>query len=150
VAKHRGGDKIVLWSEEMEAEVAEIMESDDPHDKKMSEAYLQKSGFQGNQVPARPLSPSPEGSEHSQGEAIRNMVENEGQGAPERTHTADEIAEMFHQLAQQKQGQQEEQAPQQQDEEVQQVKQSVAQALAAVKEQIPTLEQVKQQAPEVY
>lgn len=150
VAKHRGGDRIVLWSDEMNDEVQEIMDSDDPHDKKMSEAYLQKSGFQGNQVPARPLSPSPEGSEHSQGEAIRNMIEREGQGGPERTHTADEIAEMFHQLAAQRQGSKQQEQPPQQDEEVQQIKQGVAQALAAVKEQIPVLEQVKQQAPEVY
>lgn len=168
VAKHRGGDQIVLWTEDLQPELEEIhkAKNQQSHDQKLADEYFAKNAGQGAEIAKLPqaggggiagasqpgqasvMKPTAEASEHSQGEAMSSIADD----APkqEMTHSAQDLEDQFHSLAQEQEMAQ--QAPETQGMATgpDQIKLQVAKVLMSVKEQAPILEQVKQSAPDTY
>lgn len=165
-AKLEGGNKIVLYSEEVEERIAEASKKEKTEGDKLSEEYLTKAqpqaqpqpaanagaggGFAGASKPSVPsvASPDVEASEHSQGEAAQQASDDRAL-PPESTHAAADFEDMFHDLAGKEQ-EKEQGIPQPQGDPNEQMKLQIVQVLQALKAQAPVLEQVKQSAPDTY
>jgi hypothetical protein len=108
------------------------------------------AGFTGVSQADAPSQEKPvaEASEHSQGEAAAQMMQDKNPRQPEATASADRFEDQFHDAAKQ---QQDKDAGQQQaptgDE---QLKAQIVQVLQNLKTQMPVLEQVKATAPDTY
>lgn len=162
LAQKRGGDRILLYTQELEQELNAELEQQRAGDPLAELAKADPgmnagagAGFQGAMQPATPTvqKPRAEASEHSQGEAATNMMENDNPVPPEMTHSAQDLADMeeqFHDLA----GQQDKKDKG--DPEAgaaggdEQLRVQVVQVLQQLKAQMPVLEQVKQTAPDTY
>lgn len=112
----------------------------------------QGAGFSGASRPqaaAKPVPARAEASEHSQGEGIIGLLNQDRPPAPEGTHAAKDLETQFHEHAQtqEQQDQHEAQAAAQQSDTL---KAQVVQVLQAVRQQTPMLEQLKQAAPDAY
>ena len=104
------------------------------------------------QTTMAPVAPAPqrkEQSEHSDGQNMYDLLNEERPAPPESTHAAKDMEERFHNLAndQETQDQKGSEVGQQK---LKQVKSQVVQALQQIKGQVPVLEQIKQKAPETY
>jgi hypothetical protein len=160
-AKLQGGDKIVLYTPEVDEIIAKANEKPKTEADKLSEEYLNKAqpganegdhaGFAGASKPSAPTidKPSVEASEHSQGEAAQATADNAPK-APEATHAADDLEGQFHDLAGKQQQQDQAQGQPQPGTTEDQLRLQVVQVLQALKAQAPILEQVKQSAPDTY
>lgn len=100
------------------------------------------SGAAGPGAPAAAASPIAEASEHSQGEAMRALVDE--QSSPEMTHAAKDFEDQLHQQAQQQE------AKDQADSGKAEIRQQVVQILMQVRQYAPQMAQLKQAAPELY
>lgn len=185
-AKLTGGDKIVLYDEQVEETIAENEHRANTEDElgnifgkselikgqpaasspdgpfspdseasissSMSNPALNQGGGGGMSGASQPTTAAPmgEASEHSQGEAMKAMMEEDNPGPSEGTHAADEDA--LHQIAegQEKDDKDKDTAEQEGNSHIASIKQEVIKVLQQVKAQAQILEQVKQQAPEVY
>lgn len=155
VAQKRGGNCIVLFSPEIEKELEEKKE--DKHDilslAKAASALNQGggAGMQGASIPSAPsiAQPKAEGSEHSEAEAIRPMVEgSEAPPKPEMTNAAATLEDKMHEIAA-AQDEQDSQQPEAQGS-GNPIKAQVVQVLQKVKAAAPMLERIAQSSPEVY
>ncbi len=164
--KLQGGDKIILYTPEVEdiiakmkAEQGEKTEAD-----KLSEEYLNKAlpgvpaanegdkaGFSGASKPSAPsiAKPTVEASEHSQGEAAQAAAEG-APAAPEATASADQFEDMFHQAASDQKAKDDGQGQPAPGSGQDQLRAQVVQVLQALKQQMPILEQIKGTAPDTY
>lgn len=167
-AKIRGGDQIVLYDEDVDEELAEEQKSQGQHSEidKLAEEYLNKAqsqedalnspaaggGMTGpgqNQAPD-PGSAAPEASEHSQGEAAQQMMQNDNPPQPEMTNSAGGAEDQFHTMAQQQDQKDNGQPAVDPNAQGEQLKTQIVQVLMGLKEQAPVLEQVKQASPDTY
>ena len=168
VAKLRGGDRIVLYSQDIEGEIeaAEKQKTTTSEAEKLSDEYLSKgdpsqgpespaaaqptaAGFQGAAAPIDPGNDQQDpGAQPAQDAATAQDVGAQPQPAP----TGDPgpgLEDQFHQEAddqQKKDSGDPEQAASSDD----QIKAQVVQILQQLKEQAPILEQIKQSAPDTY
>lgn len=195
-AKLSGGDKIVLYDDQVEETLAEADKRSNTEDiigkilnkneeliysqlmkglpaqvsaqgpyspgseasisSSMSSPAMQQgsgAGMAGAAGPAHPAAPMGEASEHSQGEAMANMMENDNPPPAEGTHSAHEADEdSLHQVAegQEKEDKEKDDAEQEGDSHIAAIKQQVVKVLEQVKAQAQILEEIKKQAPEVY
>ena len=160
-SQNRGGG-IVLYTPETETELKEAEEKDKPHDAvdKLSEEYLQKAdpalaqgtgaGIQGAAEPAMPsiAKPKAEGSEHSDAEALRPMVEgSQAPAKPEMTNASADLESKMHEMAAAQEQQEQGQQPQSTGNPI---KAQVVQVLQQVRAAAPILERMAQSSPEVY
>ncbi len=153
-AVKNGGDSIQLWTKELADELSESEPTD------TSESYLFKDepalntpaaggGMTGPSMSgaAAPEGPTPEGSEHSENEALQSMLESQPPPA--------DLAGEFGQLAQQSEGQ-EQQAKQQQVQQQQQaedgdnLRDAIVNVLKDFKSQSQLWEQLKEAQPKAY
>ena len=167
-AKLRGGDQVVMYEEGLEEEIeqaqnkgeegkkifSEYLEDAPPTKQELAQSlytpYNEES--EGDEIskaqrPMAPAKPMAEASEHSQGEAMANLYQDENPPQPELTHAAEGLRGLegeFHQMAQQQN-----QAPKSESGN-QELKSRLAGVLQKLKGQAPVLEQMKQQAPETY
>lgn len=165
-AKLRGGNQIVLFTEDVAAEVEKATNKNRSEADKLSEEYLQKAspaptaqptlaqgaggaGMTGAAAPSQPSIQAPvmEGSEHSEGEAAQAMADGQPPG-PEMTHAAQDMEQNFHDLA----GQSQQQAnhPEVPGKNSDAIKLQVVKVLQLLRAQTPILEQIKQSSPETY
>lgn len=195
-AKLSGGDKIVLYDDQVEETLAEADKRSNTEDiigkilnkneeliysqlmkglpaqvsaqgpyspgseasisSSMSSPAMQQgsgAGMAGAAGPAHPAAPMGEASEHSQGEAMANVMENDNPPPAEGTHSAHEADEdSLHQVAegQEKEDKEKDDAEQEGDSHIAAIKQQVVKVLEQVKAQAQILEEIKKQAPEVY
>jgi hypothetical protein len=174
VAKLRGGDQVVLYTPEIEAEFEHQQQRTEAE--KLGDEYLKSErlwkadpltppegtpareapenkpnaggGFSGRHEPGtggEPEPPMQEASEHSQGEAMQALADE--QSTPETTHSSDDFEQALHDKAQE--GEQDDQNAQAADQ-ITQVKRKVVQILQQVRQQAPALEQIKQADPNLY
>jgi GNAT superfamily N-acetyltransferase len=170
-AKLKGGDQIVLYTPEVESILA-TAEKEPSERQKIHDFYLGKAdgeqapqppqpemtpenkpnaggGFTGVSEPgaqASPDQPVAEASEHSQGEAMQALADETS--SPETTHSTEDFEKQLHDAAQasDKEDDDKEQSQDGQD----QLRQQVAQILMQVRQQAPAMEQLRDQAPELY
>lgn len=153
------GGGVHLWTEELARELASLSQGGAAV--KIYDSYLNKAepalnkpaaggGMTGPSQPqaTAPTEPTPEGSEHSENEALQGMLEDAGPPPAD-------LAGQFTQLAEQSEGaeqQQKEQqaAEQQQAEDSDNVRQAIVDILKQFKEQAPLWEQLKEAQPEAY
>lgn len=153
-----GGNSIQLYTEELEQELASLMEPG--NEVNLFASYLDKAeepalnkpaaggGMTGPSMstPEAPEAPAGEASEHSENESLQNMLEN--QPPPD-------VGAQFSQLAEasegQEQQQKQQQAQQQQaDEETENLRGAIVDVLKQFKEQGPLWEQLKEAQPDAY
>jgi hypothetical protein len=162
-SKKRGCNSIVLFTPEVEEELKDDKDKDKPQGAidQLSAEYLNKAdpalnqgpgaGIAGVSLPSMPsvAKPKVEGSEHSEAEAMRPMVEgSEAPASPEQTNASADLEEKMHAAAS-AQGEQDQQAQPQQDS-GNGIKAQVLQVLQQVRAAAPILEQISQSSPEVY
>jgi hypothetical protein len=156
-----GGDKVELWTEDLPNELESLTDPNNPV--KLFASYLDKAepplnkpnaggGMTGpsQSTPAGATPPTPEGSEHSENEALQSMLESQ----PPAAQPVD-LAGQFGQLADESEGaeqeQKQQQAQQQQNEEQSDnVRGAIVEVLKQFKEQGPLWEQLKEAQPEAY
>jgi hypothetical protein len=156
--KLKGGDQVVLFTPEVEAEIqkakgmakAEPSAGMSPVSPEMSSPAIAEgmgnAGMTGAHQPAppkAPMKPRVEGSEHSQGEAAANYAE-ENAVSPEGTHAAQDLEDQFHDAAEDS----DDDEPQSEDPHV--IRQKVVQVLQEVKSQAKTISALKEAAPDAY
>lgn len=156
--KLKGGDQVVLFTPEVEAEIqkaksmakAEPAAGMSPVSPEMSSPAIAEgmgnAGMTGAHQPAppkAPMKPRVEGSEHSQGEAAANFAE-ENAVSPEGTHAAQDLEDQFHDAAEDS----DDDEPQSEDPHV--IRQKVVQVLQEVKSQAKTISALKEAAPDAY
>ena len=160
-AKIRGGDQIVLFTSEVEDELAAADKKDAPHDAvdKLAAEFMKKAqpalnegngaGIQGASIPALPsvAKPKLEGSEHSEGERMNTLMEH-APAKPEQTNASADLEDRMHEVAQ-NQDQQDQQQPEAQSS-GNEIRAKVVSVLQQVRAAAPMLEQMAQHSPEVY
>jgi hypothetical protein len=162
-AKLQGGDRIQLYTEEVDeilAEAKEKTESEKLQDEYLNpDSGLQKAapamnagsnaGFAGasRSTPAAPAAPT-EGSEHSENEALNSQIANAPAPAEAPKPTAADFEQLFHQLAAAQKDQQ--QPAGKPSGVVDGVREQVVKVLQNVRANAPALEQMKQSNPEMY
>jgi hypothetical protein len=169
VAKLRGGNRIVLYTDDLEDEIkaAEQEKETTTEADKLTDEYLGKAdpseapaapespgaaqptaaGFQGAQPQVSPGNDQPQGSP----DPAQDAGAAQEQGAQPQASTGDAGADFesaFHDLATQQQSDDQGQA--QQGGTPEQLKAQVVQILQSLKQQAPILEQIKQTAPDTY
>ncbi|NDD53881.1 hypothetical protein EBZ39_08370, partial [bacterium] len=133
-----------------EGNVEDLLHYAESHDgdvSKRAREELRRRNLIKAERPMAPAKPMAEASEHSQGEAMANLYQDENPPQPELTHAAEGLRGLegeFHQMAQQQN-----QAPKSESGN-QELKSRLAGVLQKLKGQAPVLEQMKQQAPETY
>ena len=160
VAKLRGGNQIVLWHPEMQAELDAAGGPKSEADK-IADEYLSKAqpaantgagaGFAGHGTPQRPSVMHGQG-DHEQGAVIKDMIQEAQENAPppvEQTHAADDLEDQLHDEAS-KQDQQDQAEAQKQDGQADQLRAQLAQVLGVVREKSPVIAQLQQVDPEAY
>jgi hypothetical protein len=161
-AKLSGKDRITFYTEECDKLIEDAQKHAKDEEGKIADEYLNKAapamnagagaGFAGATRPSGPTiaAPSPTQGEHSQGQAIHDLVDGESApAAPEATHAAADFERQLHDEAW-KGHEQDIQGDVQSKQNIEQVKGAVAQALVMLKQQAPVLEQLKQGAPQAY
>lgn len=157
-AKLKGKDQIVFYTEDCEKVVAEAQQQTEAQ-KQEQEYGLNKAApamnagaFAGASQPGTPTIDKPVATQgdHSAGEAIHEVTEaSDAPGPAETTHAGRDFENQLHDEAWK--GEEEDMARDaQSSQNLDQVKAAVAQALMALKQQAPVLEQMKQQAPQAY
>lgn len=142
-AVQQGGDQILFYGPAVE-EALKAQRTIDP----LEQAALHKAQQVGYNEALRPVKPTAEASEHSQGEAMRSELEDQPP-APEATHAARDLEEHFHSLASNQR--QADQGHDSQDEQrIDAIRQKVVSVLQTVRQQAPVLAQLRTQAPGVY
>lgn len=155
VAKLRGGNQVLIWDPEMEAELSAATAQPKSEQDKLSDEYLGKAdpggkggehaGFGGHQPPTAPT--------HGQKDHDETGVaQEEASAAPapaEATHAASDFEDQLHDLAG-AQGEQDRQDAQKNNDHLDEVKDHLVQTLTAVRQQMPLIQQLAQSAPEVY
>lgn len=160
-AKLQGGDRIQLYTEEVDEILAKVKEKTEAE--KLSDEYLDpdtglnkampgmnagaNAGFAGaSQSQAAPTAAPTEGSEHSENEVLNSQIEN-APPTPEAPKTsAADYEQLFHQLA----AQQKEEPQGKPSGVVDGVREQVVKVLQSVRGHAQELEQMKQTNPEMY
>lgn len=148
VSEARGGNRIVLYSEDVQAEFGKIKDEEAGRDDPLKSVDLSKAdnqgGHEGKMHPSAPVYEKKkfEGSEHSQGEVAQAAVDDQPP-ATEKTHSSEDFEDKFHEIAGQAES---EEAPPNEAQD----RSGIVQVLQQLKSQMPVLEQVKQAAPETY
>lgn len=150
-AKVQGGDRIQLFTEEVDEILAE--QKDDQELQKAAPAMNQGSaaGFSGasRATPTAPAAPRAEGSEHSENEVLQTQIAN-AQPPPEAPKpTAADYEQLFHQLAA-AQGQKDQEQPAGRPSGLAGAREQIVQILQQVRAHGRELEQMKQTNPQVY
>lgn len=146
--KLQGGDKIVLWTPEVDQLIAKLQDQDGPRSEadKLSDEYLKKADQPGVKMPGKADAPSSGAPEGSPTQAIQGAVD-DGPPPPEATASGDDSLSQFHAAAQAQDAQDKGQpSTQGQD----QLKTQIVQVLQQLKQQMPILEQVKATNPDTY
>lgn len=171
VAKLRGGRQTLLWNPEMQDELDKATKNQETEQAKIVDHYLKKTGgdtehitgqggnrgihagFGGHKGATKPVEPShakPQG-DHEEGAVIQQMVQQAADNTvePEGTHAAQDFESQLHSHAesQEKTDQVDEV---QGDKRLHDLRAQVVQVLTAVRQQMPILSQMKQQAPEAF
>jgi hypothetical protein len=149
-AKLRGKDRVVLYDQSVEQEVAAAKQPTEAE--KIGEEYLGKTAegsaqshhLGGVSVPRR-QHPSRQTEEHSEGE----VAEKQAGGHAETPHTHGPAEDEFHAFATNQETADKAKAARQ-SEDFQKLKQQVAVALTGLKAQLPVLAQLKQAYPDTY
>lgn len=166
VAKIRGGNQILLWNPEMQAELDASIAAAPSESQKIADEYLVKAdqhltgknrgahaGFSGHHQGAHPTADKPKASQgdHDEAKVVEHEIEasKEGQPAPEQTHAAEDFESTLHSAAQD-QEKQDGDAEVSDDGEVEKVKQQIVGVLGQIKTQMPMLQQIRASAPDVY
>ena len=169
VAKLRGGNRVVFWVPELADELKAVAPKSEAE--KISDEYVETlakadedpqpettapenkanagGGFTGRHEPgagAAPTPPVPEASEHSEGEQAQTQLDE--MSSPETTHASKDFEDALHDHAQER-DKQDSAAAETQDKR-EQVKQKVVEILQQVRGQAPMMENLKQQAPDLY
>jgi hypothetical protein len=162
-AKLQGGDRIQLYTEEVDEILAEA--KDKTEAEKLNDEYLNpdsglqkaapamnagsNAGFAGasHSTPAAPAAPT-EGSEHSENEVLQSQIENAPPTPEAPKPSAADYEQLFHQLAAQQQSQ--EQPAGKPSGVVDGVREQVVKVLQNVRAHAAELEQMKQTNPEMY
>lgn len=146
IAKHRGGDSMVLWTPDLSDELKQIEEGNKPKEdlSALAKGAADGDGITESQTAEAPAAPSKPAPEHSQTESAHATMDSDPP-PPEETASADNLESGFHQEA--SQAQQPQQAPQG---DSSQLRTQVVQVLQSLKAQMPILEQVKTSAPDTY
>lgn len=157
-AKMQGGDRIQLFTEEVNEILAELQDKDEGS--KLYDEYLNPdsglkkagpgmnpgahAGFSGpsQSHPAAPIAPT-EGSEHSEAEVARSIVENAPQGPQQ---AAQDYEQLFHELA----AAQPKEEPQAPTGLVDPVRAQIVKILQDVRGHAQELEQMRSSNPELY
>jgi hypothetical protein len=161
-AKLQGGDRIVFFTDEVNAQVEEARQKGSKtEEQKIADEYLNKgapamnpgpnAGFSGAHKPAAPSVDAPAGGQgdHEEGKSIHDLLAEDAAPAPEQTHAAKDFEKQLHDEAWK--GEEEDiHADGQKNTNIEQIKGQVVQALQALKQQAPVLEQMKAQAPQAY
>lgn len=158
-SKLRGGDRIVVYSPEVDEEIRQ-QESSANEGEEESQTLVKAdpalaqggrgAGATGAARPSRPSTPH-QAPEHSQGEAARAVAES-GPARPEMTHAASDMEDSLHQHAENADKKENDEADSEKEgqDQISDVKKQVIAALDQVKAQSQVLEQIRQQAPAVY
>lgn len=161
VAKSRGGDQILLWDDQMQAEVDALTASPKTEADKLNDEYLAKGGGEAPKDKHTGFAGHSTGSKKfgTQGDHDETKVASKvADAAPAATEpptvapTAvpnEDFEEQLHGLAL-GQGIKDQQDDASQATNIEQVKQQVAQTLLNLRSQMPMLAQIKQAAPETY
>lgn len=168
IAKLRGKDRIILWNQEMQAELDDAKSKPESEQEKIADHYLTKAdGTNSQQVDGRgehhnlhvgvshhrqPSKPhkDPKSKDHDPAkEAIKTMEAAKSTVSPEQTHAAEDFEDTLHSAAQQ-QDKDDASATAQSDTSLNQIKQQLVQTLSQIKGQMPVMLQMKQAAPEAY
>jgi len=153
-AKLRGGNRIVIYDESVEADIAKTKEQTEPE--KISAAYLQKADAEaegsaqahhsGGVSAPHKSHPSRATTEHSEGEAVRSVAGQAGepssgplQSLEDRLHTVAAATDKSDRAAAMSQS-----------EDYGQLKETVAAALTQLKGQLPIINQLKQAYPDTH
>jgi len=152
-AAKRGRDAPVLWSQEIDAGLAQIENEDKGLKKAIAENPGTHAGFGGfsrSPPAAAPASPAQEASEHSEGEAARSQALDRSNvpPPPEMTHAAD-LIDSLHEVAG-KADEQKQQGEGKATQDLTATKKKVAEVLQQVRQQAPMLGQLKAAAPDAY
>lgn len=160
-AKLTGKDKIDFYTDDMEGVIAQAEKHTGTEAEKLADEYLNKAdpamnpgaaaGFSGATHPSAPTVAKPMGpqGEHSEGQDLYDLLDEDRPAAPEQTHAAADFEQQLHDQAWQ--GEEEDMAEgAQKKPHIEQAKQQLAQALQVLKAQAPVVEQLKQTAPAVY
>jgi hypothetical protein len=160
-AKLQGGDRIQLYTEEVDEILAEAKEKTEAE--KLQDEYLNpdsglkkaapgmnagaNAGFAGasRSQAAAPAAPT-EASEHSENEVLQSQIANNPAPAAPQQAAAADYEQLFHQLA----AAQKEEAPQKPTGVVDGVREQVVKVLQQVRGHAQELEQMKQTNPEMY
>ena len=160
-AKVQGGDRIQLYTEQVEEILAKMKERSESE--KLQDEYLDpdtglnkaqpamnagsNAGFAGasHSQPAAPAAPT-EGSEHSENEVLQSQIANAPAPAQAPKATAADFEQLFHQLA----AAQKEEPAGKPSGLVDGVREQVVKVLQQVKAHAAELEQMKQSNPEMY
>lgn len=109
-----------------------------------------RPGMSGAKKPAPATKPKREGSEHSDGEKMRSMMENSNPGV-ETTHAAKDFQDQLQEASETSEDEDGAQAQQVENtESADQIRQQVIQVLSQFKSQYQYMEQIKQENPELY
>lgn len=170
VAKMRGGDEIVLYTQAVDEELDEAQRPKDSLQSILGEAKTDEDavkkalaenpsqggggfgGFARGGNAVAPMPPMQEASEHSQAEAAAAEASSAASAAPpppEMTHAAGDLEDAFHKLAGQ-QDQKDAQDAQAAQSDKAAIKSAIVAVLQKVRGQSAVLGQLKQQAPDAY
>lgn len=150
-ARVRGGDRALIFSPQMENELSDNVEKLKMLDKAEPEDLDKAEGPKSPTI-SKPQQPMASSGDHSQEEAIQDLLAQADQNAPdspESTHAAKDFEDYLHEAAQ-KQDRTDTQQAQEALQQAQGVRKQVAQVLQALREQAPVLEQLKGPAPQLY
>lgn len=179
-AKAQGGNRIVMYTVEVEEILGQSEEKPKSPLDALAQEYLTKAdggavtppiadpaklagahaGMSGASRPSMPTvdAPTVEASEHSQGESMHALMDEENPNPPEMTHAQQDLEELFHSLASEGHSQDardeadkaHKNAKAQQPDALDEIRQKVGEVLKSVKGQTQVIEQMKQGNPELY
>lgn len=135
---------IVFYSEECDQVIAQAHQPKDA----LQEDIARATSLNKDEGIMAPDGPMPHQREHSQGQVIRKLVDEEGV-SPEKTHAEQDFEDQFHQHAQ-NQEKEDHQKVVESTKNLADVKQTLAQALTVIKQNAPIMEQIKQASPDLY
>ena len=158
-AKLTGKNQSKFYTEETDQIIAEAEKNKPDAIEKIRAEYLNKAtpamhpgAYAGASPPSQPTVQKPVASqgEHSEGQAINDLVEGSAAPAPpEQTHAAQDFERQLHEEAWK--GEEEDmQASAQKHTNLEQIKAQLVQAIQVLKAQAPVLEQMRQVAPQAY
>lgn len=151
-AKLQGKDRVVFYTKDCEDIIQRAHQEENTEAEKLADEYLMKVApgeFVGFQRPSaatvdRPMHVQ---GDHEEGQVAQDVFADVS--PPEATHAAKDFERQLHEEAW-KAEEEERVAEQQRNSNLEQIKRQVLQALHAIKDQAPVLEQVKHVAPKAY